>query len=70
VRGLSCALLRHRLEIVEIGDCSLSMRGRKDNPPFILENRKPGCDIARVIRSRFLRRHDIKIGAQENGAIP
>jgi hypothetical protein len=44
------------------------MRGRTDNPPLILENRKPGCDIARVIQSRFLRRHDTEIGAQENGA--
>jgi hypothetical protein len=66
-RGSSRTLLRHRLKIVEIGHCPLRMRGcRKEEPFLILQDREPGSNLARVIRSWFQLRHDI--GAQENGA--
>lgn len=63
VRGSSCALLRPGLEIVEIGDRSLRMRGCREDEPFLMsEDREPGYDIARLSRSRFRLRHDAEIG--------
>lgn len=69
VTGSNCPLLRRRLRIMKIGNCPLRMRRRsKDEPFFVFQNPEPGRDITRVIRSRLHHRHDVEIGAQENGA--
>lgn len=57
------------LQIVEICDRFLGMRGgRKDEPFIILQYLEPGRNVACMILSRFHLGRDPEIGAQKNRA--